>query len=207
MRLVQEAACHCGEFWVPHLVPPWGGPGTMRLGRPDHDRCLDGSCTAVQLVVLEHVEPPVPKPHAFGFNVFWVLSAKHLFFALIFCWFSAGCKDLTDGKTQLHSTFLKHHGPRLLQFLEPNLGWRGQWQLVATLELYLFTWGEFIWRVNHPICGGMLEFKKEFSHVPTLATPHQLDRIEEERSAFITIVLRNNQVIFDHWRLKQPSYR
>ena len=26
-------------------------------------------------------------------------------------------EDLNDGKTQLHSTFLKHHGPRLLQLL------------------------------------------------------------------------------------------
>eukprot|EP00434_Breviolum_minutum_P021088 symbB.v1.2.018605.t1/scaffold1491.1/size115652/4 len=28
--------------------------------------------------------------------------------------------DLTDGKTQLHSTFLKHHGPRLLQLLQSS---------------------------------------------------------------------------------------
>ena len=31
--------------------------------------------------------------------------------------FLLATKDLTDGKTQLHSTFLKHHGPRLLQRL------------------------------------------------------------------------------------------
>lgn len=28
--------------------------------------------------------------------------------------------DLTDGKTELHGTFLKHHGPRLLQLLKAS---------------------------------------------------------------------------------------